>query len=113
MPMSESTLQMQLAKDPVWLQRLTYLMIQEARIIKAEGLRTPYHAERTKYASTVLSNAAMAAQQASSVIVGGPNILGTVDLADNGITTSATDAAILDQVSLFWNTLAGIDTGPA
>lgn len=113
MALSESSLQMRLAADPFWLQRLTYTMLQVALEVKAEGLRTPFHVERSRYASTVISNSAMAAQQASGLVVGGPNIVGTADITDNGIVTTATDEAIHAQVTSYWNVLSGVDTGPA
>ena len=110
MPMSESTLQMSLAKDPAFLNRLNYLMLQVARGVKEEPGTTPFHYKRTVYASSVLNNSAMMVAQAASTIVGGINLLGTVELTDNGVTTSATDGAIFSQVSTFWNSLAGVDS---
>jgi len=111
MPMSESVLQMQLSQDRIFLQRLQYLMLQQARTVKAEPQTTPFHAQRTQYATNVLSNSMMATQQAAGTVVGGPNLIGTVDITDNGIVTTATDAAILSQVATYWDTLAGVDTG--
>jgi len=108
--MSESTLQMQLARDPAFLERLNYLMLQTARGIKEEPADTPYHQKRTAYASQVLSNSAMMVSQAAYTIVGGINLVGTVQLTDNGVETSANDAAIFSQVSSFWNILAGVDS---
>lgn len=111
MPMSESTLQMELARDPAFLNRLNYLMLQTARGIKEEAPDTPHHAKRTTYASQVLSNSQMMVQQAAYTIAGGPNLIGTVDITDNGVETSATDPAIFSQISAFWNILAGVDSG--
>ena len=111
MALSESVLQMTLSRDAIFLQRLQYILLMEARTVKAEPLTTPYHAQRSSYATSVLNNATMAAQQAAGTIVGGPNLIGTVDITDNGVTTSATDGAILSQVATYWNVLAGVDTG--
>jgi hypothetical protein len=113
MAMSESVLQMQLARDPLFLQRLQYVMLQQARTVKAEAQSVPFHVQRSQYASAVLNNAGMAAQQAAGTIVGGPNLIGTVTLTDNGVTTSATDPAILSQVATYWDVLAGVDSGAA
>jgi hypothetical protein len=110
MPMSESTLQMMLARDPAFLNRLNYLMLQQARTIKEEPPDTPYHNKRTAYASSVLGNSQMMVGQAAYTVVGGINLIGTVELTDNGVETSAIDAAILSQVSTFWNALAGVDS---
>ena len=110
MTMSESTLQMELARDPAFLNRLNYLMLQTARGVKEEAANTPYHGKRTAYASNVLNNSQLMVQQAAYTIVGGPNLLGTVEMTDNGVETSASDAAIFSQISSFWNVLAGVDS---
>ena len=110
MAMSESTLQMMLARDPAFLNRLNYLMLQSARGIKEEDPTTAHHQKRTAYASNVLNNSQMMVQQAAFTIVGGINLLGTVELSDNGVVTSATDAAIFSQIATFWNPLAGVDS---
>ena len=110
MTMSESTLQMMLAKDPAFINRLNYLMLQEARTVKEEAADTPYHQKRTSYASQVISNSQMMVLQAAYVIVGGVNLIGTVELNDDGVTTTATDAEILSQIATFWNALSGVDS---
>ena len=110
MPMSESTLQMQLARDPAFLNRLNYLMLKTAQGVKEEASDTPFHYKRTAYASRVLDNSLMMVQQAAFTIVGGVNLLGTVELTDNGVVTSATDGALFSQVATFWNALAGVDS---
>lgn len=111
MNVSESNLQMLLAKDADFLQRLQYLMVQEARNVKAEPLSTPQHVPRSNYATVVINNPPSAASQAAVMIVGGINLIGTVTLEDAGPVTSATDAAILLQIATFWSALAGADTG--
>jgi len=108
--MSESALQMMLAKDQAFLNRLNYLMLQTARGVKEEAPETPYHQKRTNYASQVLANSAMMVSQAAFTVVGGVNLIGTVELNDDGVTTTASDAAILSQVSTFWNALSGVDS---
>lgn len=110
MPMSESTLQMELARDPAFLNRLNYLMLQTARGVKEEPVATPFHYKRTSYASQVLGNSPTMVQQAAYTIVSGPNLIGTVELTDNGVETSASDAAIFSQISTFWNVLSGVDS---
>lgn len=110
MPMSESTLQMMLARDQAFLNRLNYLMLQHARTVKEEDAATAHHSKRTAYASNVLSNSAMMVSQAAYSIVGGINLIGTVELTDDGVSTTADDAAIYSQVATFWNVLAGVDS---
>jgi hypothetical protein len=111
MAMSESTLQMMLARDPAFLNRLQYQMLQYATNVKSEATTTPYHPQRTNYATSVIGNAAMMAQQAAGLVVGGPNVKGTVTLEDAGVVTTVNDAALFSQVSSLWNILAGVDTG--
>jgi len=110
MPMSESTLQMELARDPAFLNRLNYLMLQTARGIKEEAPSTPHHAKRSSYATSVLNNSQAMVQQAAYTVVSGPNLLGTVEITDNGVETSASDAAIFSQISTFWDVLSGVDS---
>jgi len=85
-------------------------MLQTARGVKEEAPETPHHVKRTNYASQVLANSALMVAQAASTVVGGINMLGTVDVTDNGVETTATDAAIFSQVATFWNLLAGVDS---
>jgi hypothetical protein len=113
MAMSESAMQMQLAKDQSFLQRLQYVMVQQARVVREEPQTTPYHPQRSGYAGQVLANPSMSSAAAASTIVGGPNLVGTVDITDAGIVTTVTDAALLSQVATFWNVLAGVDLGAA
>src|SRR5262245_18578125 len=111
MAMSESTLQMLLARDAAFLQRLQYLLVQQARVVKSEALATPQHTARSNYATTVINNPAGAATQAAVMIVGGVNVIGTVTLENSGPVTTATDAALTSQIATFWTQLAGADTG--
>jgi hypothetical protein len=111
MALSESTLQMMLARDQAFLNRLQYQMLQVATEVKAEAVETPYHAQRTQYATTVINNSMMAGSQAAGLVVGGPNVKGTVTLEDSGVVTTCTDAALFAQVSTLWNVLAGVDSG--
>lgn len=110
MTMSESTLQMMLARDAAFLNRLNYIMLQNARNVKDEPADTPYHQKRTSYANRVVDSSQMIVAQAAATVVGGINLIGTVSLTDNGVETSATDAAIFSQVATFWNVLAGVDS---
>lgn len=111
MALSEGFLQMQLAKDPDFLTRLSYLMVQQARVVKDEPLGTPQHLGRTNYATSVINNPQGMTSSAAVMLVGGPNLIGTVTMEDAGVTTSATDPAITSQIATFWNALAGVDSG--
>jgi len=104
---------MLLAKDPNFLTRLQYLMVQQARVVKAEPLITPQHQARTNYATTVINNPVSAANGAAPMIVGGPNVIGTVTLEDAGPHTTATDPALLSQIATFWTALSGADSAIA
>lgn len=106
--MSEGFLQMLLAQDANWLKRLQYLLVQQARVVTDESADTPEHAARSSYARVVINNPAGAASGASVMVVGGPNLVGTVTLEDAGPVTTASDAAVLSQIATFWNTLAGV-----
>ncbi|HKA75341.1 MAG TPA: hypothetical protein VKE26_26295 [Xanthobacteraceae bacterium] len=110
MALSESALQMTLARDPNFLTRLSYLLVQQARIVKDEALDTPQHLARSNYATSVINNPTGMAPPAAIMVTGGPNLIGTVTLEDTGPATSATDAAILAQVAAFWTALSGADS---
>lgn len=111
MALSESYTQMWLARDPAFLQRLQYLMVQHARTVKAEPPSTPGHQQRSQYASGVIASPQGQTAQAATMIVGGVNLANTVEVNDNGPVTSATDGAILSQVATFWDALSGVETG--
>lgn len=110
-----SSLQMKLATDAGFLQRVQYLLAQQARVVLTETGIGGTHAARATYAKSVLAAPAGQATVAAVVIVGGTNLLSpnaTTTVNANGtVTTDATDAAILSQIATFWNQLAGIDSG--
>lgn len=108
--MSEGFLQMMLARDPNFLTRLQYLLVQQARVVKDEPLSTPQHTARSNYATMVINNPAGMAPGAAVMVVGGPNLIGTITLEDAGPVTTATDAAITSQIATFWTALSGADT---
>jgi hypothetical protein len=110
MPLTEAFLQMTLARDTNFLTRLQYIMVQVARVVKEEAASVPGHAQRSNYASSVISSPAAAVPAASVMVVGGPNVIGTVTLEDSGPVTSASDAALFSQVSSYWNALSGLDS---
>lgn len=109
----ESTTQMSLVSSATFTNRLQYLMVQQARVVKAEALATACHAQRSVYATNVINSPAAFASVAAVMIVGGVNLIGTVvpnedpDLVDS----SATDAQIFSQIATYWDALSGCDTG--
>lgn len=107
--MSEGFLQMTLAKDPNFLTRLSYLLVQQARVVKSEDPATPQHTARSNYATAVINNPSGMTPPAAVMVVGGPNVIGTVTLEDSGPVTTATDAALTSQIATFWNALSGVD----
>ena len=108
--MSEGFLQMTLARDQNFLTRFQYLLVQQARVVKDEPTSTPQHEARTRYASSVINSPASAAPAAAVMVVGGPNVIGTVTLEDSGPVTTASDAALTSQIATFWTALSGADT---
>lgn len=104
--------QMQLAHDPSFLNRVQYLMTQDAIAVLSEVNTTPDHVFRVQLAHQVLNNPGQAASNASVAIVGSVNLVAadTTVNADGSVTTDATDAAILSQIATIWNALAGVST---
>jgi hypothetical protein len=111
-PLSEGFLQMTLARDANFQTRLQYVLVQVARGVKEEPSSTPGHTQRSSYATTVINNPSGAAQSSAVMVVGGPNVIGTVTLEDSGPVTTVSDAALFSQVSAYWNALSGLDTQP-
>jgi hypothetical protein len=105
-------LQMQLAHDSSFLNRVQYLMTQDAIAVLTEVNTTPSHNLRVQLAHQVLSNPGQAASAASVAIVGSVNLVAadTTVNADGTVTTDATDAAILAQIATLWNSLSGVST---
>jgi hypothetical protein len=106
--MSEGFLQMTLAQDRNFLTRLSYLLVQQARVVMAEAPTTPGHTQRATYATLVINNPSGMTGPAAVTIVGGPNVIGTVTLEDSGPVTTATDAALTSQIATYWDALAGV-----
>ncbi len=104
--------QMQLAHDSSFLNRVQYLMTQNALTILSEVNTTPNHNLRIQLAHQVLNNPGQAASNASVAIVGSVNLVAanTTINADGSVTTDATDAAILAQIFTLWSALAGVST---
>lgn len=105
-----SELQMTLAHDAQFLNRVQYALCRVALVVCQEAGTVPSHAARRTYAQSVLGNPAAAAQAAAVALVGSVNLLSgvTTTMNPNGsATTDTTDAAIESQVSTLWNSFAG------
>lgn len=110
--MPESTTQMQLVASALFLNRMQYLLVQQALVVLSEALATAHHAARARYAGVIVSQPASQAAIAAVMVVGGVNLTSEA-ITGSGATadTTATDAEMLSQIATFWNALAGIDTG--
>lgn len=109
--MAQSTDQMVLVGSPVFLNRIQYLVMTEARVVLEETGVGAMHDARAAYAKAVIPAIAYYAPTIAVMVCGGVNLLGTVTGSGLTADSSATDAAILSQIATFWNALAGIDTG--
>ena len=107
----QSTQQMALVNSPQFTTRITYLLTQQARVVLTEAGIGATHGCRALYAQKVSVYAAAVTPVASTMIVGGVNLVGTVTGSGATADSTATDAAILSQIATFWNQLAGCDTG--
>jgi hypothetical protein len=107
-------LQMALSNDPSFIQRIQFLLTQEATVVLAEVNTTPNHVLRVQYARQVIQNAQQAAIAASVTIASSTNLVAANTTINPGspitVTTDATDAAILAQISALWNALSGVST---
>lgn len=106
----DARLQMALAHDAQFLDRVQYAMAVVALEVVAEATTVVGHAARRLYAQTVLGNPATAAASFAVALVGQVNLTSATTVVDfdGRVTSSATDAAIASQVSTLWNAAAGV-----
>ncbi len=101
--------QMALAHDPKFLNRLQYIICQQAIAIKNE-VTSPTHAARAAFAGQVLADPAGKTVTMAITICGATNLVAantTIDF-DAVVATDATDAAILSQVASLWDAFSGV-----
>lgn len=109
-----STTQMQLttAAAQRFIDRVAYLLTQQAVVVKAEALATACHAARSTFASQVIAAPQTSAQASAVLLAGSTNVIGTVTVSGSGLVdSSASDAALLSQIATSWNALSKCDTG--
>ena len=106
----QSTQQMALVHSTQFLDRLQYILTQQAVVVVAESAGTANHATRVTFAAKVLTSPAAAASGAAVALAGSTNVVGTVTGSGNTADSTASDAALLSQVATLWNTLAGVTT---
>lgn len=105
----DARLQMALAHDPSFLNRVQYAMAVVALQVVNEATTVPGHTARRAYAQQVLGSPASAAVSMAVGLVGAVNLVAPVTTInpDLSVTTDATDAAIASQVATLWNGYAG------
>ncbi len=106
-----STTQMQLVNSTTFINRLQYLLTQQAVVVKAEALNTVCHTKRSLFADQIIASPIETARASSVMIAGSTNVIGTVIIANGVADSSASDAALLSQVATLWNALSKCDTG--
>lgn len=106
----ESTTQMALVHSTRFLDRLQYLMMQQARTVLAESNGTASHAARVLYAQQFIGAPSTLTAAAAIMLTGGTNLIGTVIDVAGTPDSNATDGAILSQVATYWNALAKVAT---
>lgn len=106
----DARLQMALAHDAGFLNRIQFAMGKVALQVVNEAGTVAGHAARRAYASQVLGNPAAAAVSMSVGLVGAVNLTAAVTTInpDLTVTSDATDAAVESQVSTLWNAYAGV-----
>lgn len=106
----DARLQMALAHDVSFLNRVQFAMGKVALTVVNEAGTVTGHAARRTYASSVLGNPAAAAVSMSVGLVGAINLVAanTTINPDLTVTSDASDAAIESQVSTLWSAYAGV-----
>lgn len=97
--------QMALAHDAQFLNRVQYAMAKVALVKMANGT-----APQKAYAQQVLGNPGAAAASMAVALVGSVNLtsVNTFINPDLSVTTDATDGAIESQVDTLWNAFSGV-----
>lgn len=116
-----STLQMKLAKDAGFIDRVSFSLVQQAHVVKLNGAGETTacsgqvvncHALRSAYAANIINSPASFAAVVAVSLVGQVNLLSGVVTTCSGTpmvcTTDATDAAIISQIATLWNALSGV-----
>ena len=107
---TDAKLQMALAHDAGFLNRLQFAMATVALQVVNEDPATANHAARRAFASSVLGNPGAAAAAAAVAVVTAVNLTAATTAidADLRVSSSASDADIASQVSTLWNAFAGV-----
>lgn len=112
MPVGDNDLlQMALAHDAGFLDRVQYWIVKKARDVRAEDPGTTGHAARNAFAGQVLGNPALLATQMAVGLATHINLTSedTAYHASTGaLETSATGAELFAAVGDLWNTYAGV-----
>jgi hypothetical protein len=108
---NDSFSQTALAQEPAFQGRVRSAMSTVAWAVLNEDPSTPNHDKRAAFARTVLSNGTFAAQTAAPWLVERPNVLTaetSYDFHARAITTAATDADLVNQLTTDWDILSGV-----
>lgn len=106
-----AALQMRLAGQTKFQQRVAYILMQEAFIVLGEATNVPNHVNRFAFAVSVRNNVNSVLQGGYVIaLVGRPNLVAETTTCDDGgleptheCVTSATDAEIASQIATDWD----------
>lgn len=106
-------LQMNLAHDKYFLDRVQYWMAKVAAVVCAESTGVTHHPERRVYAASVLGNPGAAASSAAVLLVQDaamlpPNANTFIEPGTLKVYSDVTDGALFALISALWNVLAGV-----
>lgn len=104
-------LQLRLAQDASFLNRVQYWIVKKARDVVAEDTGTPSHAARRAFAAQVLGNPALYASAMAVGLATHINLTSVDTVYDpvgNTIQTTATGAEMFSAVGDLWNVYAGV-----
>lgn len=106
-------LQMNLAHDKFFLDRVQYWMGKVCAVVGAESGATTNHAERRAYAASVLGNPGAAASSAAVLLVSDPAMLDPnantfIEPGTLKVYSDISDGALFALISARWNVLAGV-----
>lgn len=106
-------LQMNLAHDKYFLDRIQYWLCKVAAVVGAESTGTTNHAARRAYAASVMGNPGAAASSAAVFLVADPAMLDPnantfIEPGTLKVYSDISDGALFALISARWNVLAGV-----
>jgi hypothetical protein len=111
MALSTTRLAFLLSETPMFRSRVQMALLNIANVILTEPAATANHAARVAYAKAILNSPTQMASIAAPFVTQNAVIFPTISMEDEGPRTTVTDNVLIQQMTLDWSKMAGIDLG--